>query len=120
TSAGDTRGTWDADRLMQVFSNLIGNAVQHGTGTVRVRVDGLAAGVVVVQVQNDGVIADSLLGTLFEPMAGGASRRDGSRGLGLGLYITQQIIMAHRGTIEVRSSVEHGTAFTIRLPRATA
>ncbi len=116
-ATGDTCGAWDADRLLQVFSNLVANAVRHGTGAVRVDVDGTDAARVEVRVHNDGAISEALLPRLFEPMTGGDARRDGSRGLGLGLYITRRIIEAHGGRIFVDSGPEQGTLFTIWLPR---
>jgi K+-sensing histidine kinase KdpD len=116
---GDTVGEWDADRLGQVFSNLVGNAVQHGDSAngVRIRVDGSDPQVVGVDVVNGGVIPRDLVGKLFEPMTGGEGKREKSQGLGLGLFITKQIVRAHGGTIDVRSSESGGTAFRVVLPR---
>jgi signal transduction histidine kinase len=110
---------WDGDRLSQVFSNLVANALQHGVPEhgVRVRIDGTGGDQVHVQIDNGGVIPAALLPKLFEPMAGGERRRDGSRGLGLGLYIGQEILRAHGGLIEVRSAEPAGTSFTVSLPR---
>lgn len=118
---GDLYGTWDVDRLLQVFSNLVANAVQHGIGThgVTVRADGSAPEAVWVEVHNMGAIPEALLPKLFEPMAGG-ERRLGAQGLGLGLYITREIVRAHGGRIETRSSEQAGTAFTVWLPRRGA
>jgi PAS domain S-box-containing protein len=119
---GDTVGAWDGDRLSQVFSNLLGNALHHGSPSkgCTVTVDGAARDVVRVLVHNDGAIPHDLLARLFDPMTGTERRRDGSRGLGLGLFITRQIVHAHGGSIDVRSSEEHGTTFTTVLPRAAA
>jgi signal transduction histidine kinase len=116
---GNTEGCWDGDRLSQVFSNLIGNAVQHGTPDdgVIVRVDGSANGQVRVAVWNRGVVPAALLPRLFEPMAGGQRRRDKSQGLGLGLFISNQIVRAHGGRLEVQSSEAEGTTITAMLPR---
>lgn len=115
---GDLRGTWDPDRLGQVFSNLIGNAVQHGIAGsgVDVHVTGHDE-TIDIAIHNAGCIPASVLPHLFEPMTGGQRRRDGSRGLGLGLYITQHNVQAHGGTIEVTSSVDAGTTTLITLPR---
>ena len=55
---------------------------------------------------------------LFEPFRGRVLRSERSRGLGLGLYITEQIIRAHGGRIEVASTPHDGTTFTVVLPRA--
>jgi PAS domain S-box-containing protein len=115
---GAGTGSWDADRLAQVFSNLIGNAIQHGTpdGAVHIVVDGRTTADVVVRVQNQGVIPAEFLPTVFEPMAGGESLIKG-RGLGLGLYISRELVHAHGGQIEVTSDRERGTVFSVRLPR---
>ncbi len=118
-SAGDTTGEWDSDRLGQVFSNLVGNAAQHGTPGVgaRVRVDGTESTALRVDVLNAGVIPRDLVTKLFDPMTGGQGRREKSQGLGLGLYITKQIVRAHGGAIEVGSSDAAETSFRVVLPR---
>lgn len=119
-SRGDCSGVWDEARLAQVMSNLLSNAIEHGTPSdvVAVRIDGTQPGSVTVSVSNRGVIRHDLLPTLFEPFRSG--RNTGRSGLGLGLYIVHQIVQAHRGTIEARSS-EHDctTTFEFRLPRTT-
>jgi signal transduction histidine kinase len=116
---GNTEGIWDADRLSQVFSNLIANAVQHGISEhgVHVRIDGTDDWVVQVEVHNMGVIPAEVAGRLFEPMASASQGRDKSRGLGLGLYITNEILRAHGARIEVESTEENGTMFKVVLPR---
>jgi two-component system sensor histidine kinase/response regulator len=118
---GETHGLWDPDRLAQVISNLVANAVQHGVPErgVDIRIDGRRPELVRIEIQNMGFIPTALVPKLFEPMSGGTRRRDKSQGLGLGLYITQQIVRAHGGQIETRSDEESGTLFTIRLPRET-
>lgn len=116
---GDQSGTWDPDRLLQVLSNLIGNAGQHGDPRVGVsiRIDGDERDHVTVTVENAGVIPESLLPHIFDAFRSTRHRRDQSRGLGLGLYIVREIVRAHGGTVEVTSSETAGTRFTIRLPR---
>ena len=116
---GDTVGRWDGDRLAQVFSNLIANAVQHGdaAGGVRVQIDGSRPDAVRAEVHNAGAIGPERLPGLFEPLGGERRRAAGARGLGLGLHITRAIVQAHGGTIDVRSDVASGTTFTIVLPR---
>ena len=118
---GDTSGVWDADRLCQVFSNLGGNALQHGEdgGPVQVRVDGTAPDQVRVEVRNAGAIPPDLLPRLFEPMTAGERRRDRSHGLGLGLFISREIARSHGGDIRVTSSPAAGTCFQVTLPRTT-
>ncbi len=120
-ASGSTTGSWDSDRISQVFSNLLANALQHGTPmhSVRVRIDGTQTDLVRVEVHNQGEVPSGLLARMFEPMAGGDRRGDKSRGLGLGLYISQQIIKAHGGSIRAETSAEGGTTFSVQLPRGT-
>lgn len=119
---GDAAGAWDPDRLSQVFSNVIANAVQHGASgrCCTVRVDGTASELVRVDVHNHGSIPADLLPHLFDPLSGNERRRSKSQGLGLGLFISSQIVDAHGGRIEVRSSEDHGTTLRVVLPRAMA
>jgi PAS domain S-box-containing protein len=116
---GDTTGVWDADRILQVFSNLAANAVQHGLSDhgVTVRFEGEEPEAVYVKIHNMGAVPMELLPHLFEPMAGGDRRLHKSRGLGLGLYISREIVKAHGGEIRVETSLERGTTFSVRLPR---
>jgi signal transduction histidine kinase len=115
-ATGNVRGSWDPDRLAQVFSNLLSNALQHGTGEpVAITIAGGAAMIRIV-FQNHGMIPAELVATVFEPFRGSRQKRDGSAGMGLGLYITQQIVEAHGGTIEVVSQ-DGRTTFAIDLPR---
>lgn len=119
-SQGDTVGLWDGDRLAQVFSNLIGNALQHGTpgGRVTVSLDGTSAEVVRATVHNPGAVDATQLPRLFEPMMGSDRRGEKSHGLGLGLFISRQIVRAHGGAISVDSNEASGTTFLMSLPRA--
>jgi len=121
-SIGEVDGTWDPDRLLQIISNLLSNAGQHGRpeGVVEIRLDGSDPDTVTLAVHNGGVISASLLPTLFDPFRGSRQRRDASRGLGLGLYIIKEIAQAHGGTVEVSSQPESGTTFLVRLPRRTS
>ena len=115
-------GAWDGDRLTQLVSNLLSNALAHGEGEGRVSVviDGSAASAVVATVANAGVVAPGLLPRMFEPFKTQEDRKhERSSGLGLGLYISEQIVLAHGGTIEVTSSPTEGTRFSVRLPRST-
>jgi signal transduction histidine kinase len=119
---GDLYGQWDAARIGQVLTNLLANAVQHGAteAPISMTVRGEATEVV-LRVHNRGpVIPASRLDGLFNPLKRLTSRENtayGSGSLGLGLYIAERIVSAHGGTIDVSSSVDDGTAFTVRLPR---
>ena len=114
-------GEWDAARLRQVVSNLVANAIEHGSDATAVDVFVMDEGSdVVIAVKNDGVpISPSALPTLFDPFvrASDVSAKHQPRGVGLGLYIARQIVIAHGGTIVVDSSGTTGTIFTVRLPR---
>lgn len=102
-----------------MVSNLIGNAVTHGTGPVCVtgRDEGDE---VVTTVHNQGPpIPAAVIPTLFEPFTRPVQERPGARGkgLGLGLYIASEIVQAHGATISATSRAGEGTTFTIRWPR---
>jgi PAS domain S-box-containing protein len=112
-------GEWDSDRLAQVVSNLANNALQHGgDGPITIRATGDAAAVR-LEVHNSGrPIAPAVLARIFDPYRRGSGAGGGRAGsLGLGLYIVQQIVQAHGGTIDVSSTAGDGTSFTVRLPR---
>jgi signal transduction histidine kinase len=116
---GATDGVWDCDRLAQVFSNLLGNALEHSPegAAVHVDVDGRPTDRVEITVQNPGAIPAEVMPEVFEPFRQG--RQQGSpRGVGLGLYISKEIVAAHGGSIGVTSSESLGTRFQVRLPRA--
>jgi two-component system sensor histidine kinase/response regulator len=116
---GDCKTTGDADRLLQLFSNLVSNALQHGTAgsTVSTSVTGDEREIV-VKVRNRGAIPRDLLPTIFDPFRGRRGLAAQARGLGLGLFISQQIAVAHGGSIDVTSSEDAGeTTFTVRIPR---
>ncbi len=117
-AAGNLLGEWDGGRLAQVLSNLVGNAVRHGNVTIpiSVRLTG-SASEVEVWVHNGGHISEDLIPRLFQPFQSGVGRRTRAEGLGLGLYIVQQIAIAHGGDVQVSSTPADGTTFRIRLPR---
>jgi signal transduction histidine kinase len=111
---GDTTGWWDPHRVSQVVANLLDNAVKHsGTpgGPVRLSVRG-EPDVVVMVVQNRGTPVPAGV-KLFDAFERG--QRGG--GLGLGLYIVDQIVRRHDGTISYESSEVEGTTFVLRWPR---
>ena len=117
---GDLRGEWDADRLAQVVSNLVANALQHGDPDQPISVDARDDGEeVVLTVHNEGPpIPASALTHIFEPFTRYRNHSErAAGGLGLGLYITKQLVMAHGGEIQASSTRADGTTFTVRLPR---
>jgi PAS domain S-box-containing protein len=118
-TAGDGQGEWDVDRMAQVITNIVGNAVQHSPPGTPVRVSARGEdGTVLLEVRNQGnPIPPELLPRIFEPFRRGSSAETGQKSVGLGLYISQQVVLGHGGHIEVRSSMEDGTTFTVRLPR---
>lgn len=111
----------DAVRVRQMLSNLIANAIQHGAETSPIVIAGWTeCGQIVIQVRNDGPpIRASKIPTLFD-FSGQRSIENASvsdlRHLGIGLYITRNIVEAHDGNIRVTSSAEEGTTFDVRLP----
>jgi signal transduction histidine kinase len=119
---GDPYGEWDSDRMLQVLSNVLANAGQHGAARrpISVRIDGTAREGVRIAVRNDGAIPESLRSQLFDPFRGARHRRRQSRGLGLGLFIVHEIVRAHGGTVEVASSDADGTTLSLWLPRSHA
>lgn len=114
---GNLEGCWDATRLEQVISNLLGNAVQHGLESVPIvmEVSGEPSAVV-IEVRNGGAIPREAMPELFNPFTGrhGGPRSDG---LGLGLFIVRQIALAHGGRVDAESSEGTGTIFRLRIPR---
>jgi signal transduction histidine kinase len=114
---GDLRGAFDRDRVHQAITNLISNAVHHTDAAIEISAfEGDDRHAIYTEITSHGApIPDDVRRRLFDPFAhfDGASAR---RGLGLGLYIVQQIALAHGAMCDVRSD-EHGNVFSIRWPR---
>jgi PAS domain S-box-containing protein len=112
-------GLWDTDRLAQVVSNLVGNALEHGDPDQPVAVQLSAADDIVrFSVHSFGPpIPPEVLPVIFDPYRRTTVRSKRSKGLGLGLFITQQIVLAHGGRLDCRSTREDGTSLTVLLPR---
>jgi signal transduction histidine kinase len=118
--AAGVRGRWDPDRLDQVVANLLSNAVRHAPGapiSVALRVvDGQA--ILTVRDGGPGIPPDRL-DRIFERFERGRDPRTAG-GLGLGLYITRQIVESHGGTIRAESTPGRGATFVVRLPGVEA
>jgi len=122
SSQGDLSGRWDRERLRQLLVTLTTNAARHGTAgaPVTLTMDGSSAGLVQLEVQNEGAMSDELQAVVFEPLeqAKRAVQGHGASGLGLGLYLARQIVLAHGGSIQLDSDTEKGTLLRVTLPRA--
>jgi signal transduction histidine kinase len=118
---GDMSGVWDPDRMAQVMSNLVSNALHYSPSDtpVRVTLRGEAHHVLALVNNRGPTIAPEVMAQIFEPFVRGfqGARVAHGEGLGLGLFITQQIIAAHGGSIDVASTTDEGTTFTVRVPR---
>jgi signal transduction histidine kinase len=117
-SEGVCRALVDADRLEQVVSNLVGNAIAHGDPDQPITVAvGVNAGMLTLTIHNHGSPIDpAFVPVLFDPFKRATKSAKRSEGLGLGLYISERIVSAHGGTIDVVSSAEEGTSFRVTLP----
>ena len=124
TIEGDLRGTWDADRLAEVISNIAGNAVDHaapGTPVLIHAHDEAGGEAVIAEITNEGpCIPADVLPVIFKAFRRAEANASADTGhLGLGLYVACQIVRSHGGSLDVRSS-DGTTTFTVRLPRASA
>jgi signal transduction histidine kinase len=110
----DVHGVWDPDRLAQVLRNLLSNAVKHGDqeSPVTLAIHDLGEDAELSVANRGGPIPQELRAHLFEPFR----RGDSGGGAGLGLYIVDQIVHAHGGSIELTSDAT--TVFTVKLPKA--
>ncbi len=113
---GDLRSTLDPDRIAQVVSNLVSNGLRHGQRDhgVRVVVDGSRPESLRVEVENGGSIAPIERARLFEPFRSATSGREG---LGLGLYIVDQFVRAHRGSVFFDGDQPGRVVFGFTVPR---
>lgn len=125
--SGDVSGLWDKARIGQVFSNLLGNAIQYGfrSAPIAVTVEG-QTDAVILTVHNEGVpIEPEALTTLFNSLTrvivdDDTASAEPTVNLGLGLYICKEIVVAHGGTIGVTSTEREGTTFMVTFPRGSA
>jgi PAS domain S-box-containing protein len=113
------QGTWDRTRIDQTITNLLSNAIKYGKHNpilVSASADSLQA-TVRVRDEGEGIAPENLerLFGRFERFA----PRSATEGLGLGLWITKQIVEKHGGTITVESALDKGSTFTMTLPLTT-
>jgi signal transduction histidine kinase len=132
-SDGDVNGVWDVGRIRQVISNLMGNAIQHGSpdGPITLSVtskgtpptaSGRTDSAIVLSVHNEGPsIPAEILPTLFDPLKRYATQESVAQrtlgSIGLGLYIVREIVVGNGGTVSVASTAEEGTTVTVCIPR---
>lgn len=120
---GDFTGDFDGARLQQVVSNLMGNALQHGSPEGPIDLSLASEGsILVLSIRNEGLpIPAEMLAMIFDPLMRHAMPESAGQkaagSIGLGLYIVRAIVIAHEGTVEVTSTAAAGTVFTVRLPR---
>ncbi|MBA3499565.1 MAG: PAS domain-containing sensor histidine kinase [Deltaproteobacteria bacterium] len=115
STRGDLSGEWDRGRLAQMLTNLLDNAVTHGTDPILITLVGDDSEVVLTVANHGRAIPTAALGMIFEPFSHAQTGLH-SKGLGLGLYIVSELIRAHRGTVTI-SSTDDLTTVAVRLPR---
>jgi len=112
----------DGDRLSQVFTNLIDNALKHTSvhGTIRVEAEDIRGGLNVSVADSGTGISPEYLPHIFERFyqADLSRSREGKDSSGLGLAIAKEIVQAHGGKITAYSKVNEGTIFNLFLPVA--
>lgn len=117
--AGECRGQWDGARLNQVLRNLVENAMEYGSPDtpVRVAIRGDESGVRIAVSNSGSDIDPSVREQVFDPLKRGLEHggNHGDGNLGLGLFVVQEIVRAHDGQIDMRSS-DGETTFTVHLP----
>lgn len=116
----------DRDRIVQVLTNLVSNAIAYSEPGTRVTVSAAATNLpgdrlgVEIRVSDQGPgIPSSEVGTVFEPFVRGSSSKN-REGTGLGLHICQTIVKHHRGRIWVESKRGRGTTFVVQIPASEA
>lgn len=122
TCNGDLHGTADGSRISRAYSNLIENALQHGSQDTPVDISMHTEGKsFVTRIHNFGIpIPSAKIPHIFDVMKHVATNKElgtNESRLGLGLYISREIISAHGGQISVTSTETEGTIFTVHCPR---
>jgi signal transduction histidine kinase/DNA-binding response OmpR family regulator len=109
-------GRWDAMRMAQMISNLLSNACKYGAGKpIELLVETLSERARLTVADHGIGIPPTDLDRIFQPFERAVSFRHYG-GLGLGLYITRQVVEAHGGTIQVQSELGQGSTFVVELP----
>jgi signal transduction histidine kinase len=113
-------GQWDETRLCRTLTNLLTNACKYGDTTqpITVTLNERGKGVSIAVGSLGEPIDPELMPLLFDPFKRGVADSK-VKGLGLGLYITAEMIDKHGGSIDVESTRERGTIFTVFLPKVT-
>ena len=115
-------GDWDSDRLDEIISNLISNAIKYGEGKpilITISYEPSSASAKISVKDHGKGIAEAEYKTIFQKFTRiGISKT--IEGSGLGLYIVKQLVEAHGGTVAVSSELGKGSTFTILLPTGTA
>ncbi len=112
---GPINGYWDKLRIEQAISNLLANAIKYGEGKpIEIRTEKRRSNAYITVIDQGIGIPTDEKERIFERFERGNA--NGHKGLGVGLYITSQIIKAHRGNIKIQSREGAGSTFTIELP----
>jgi signal transduction histidine kinase len=117
-AATPVRGRWDASRLDQVFTNLVSNALKYSPdgGVISMSVHARSTGVEIVATDQGIGIAPDERDLVFQPFTRGSGASEVAPGAGLGLYISNEIVRRHGGTLTFESEPGAGSVFKIFLP----
>jgi signal transduction histidine kinase len=109
-------GNWDKLRIAQAVTNLISNAIKYGNSQpIEIHISN-SNNTAKVSVTDHGIgIPSDQQKRIFERFERAVSSKE-YKGLGVGLYITNQIVKAHKGNVYVHSKKDHGTTITVELP----
>ena len=118
--SGNVNGGWDADRLAQVVSNLVGNAIQHGGGgPISLDPNGTDERVTLNLHNRGNAMSLAMQRTMFEPLARGTSE-EGHRASGWACPSLRAIVTAHGGRAAYAPAEDSGTTFEVMLPKHAA
>ena len=116
---GPIWGSWDASRVDQVVTNVLSNAFKYSPAESTVTVNVIAeAANVEIRITDQGIgIAEEDVDVILQPFARGTGASEVAQGAGLGLYISNEIVVRHGGSLSIESCPGVGSTFTIYLPR---